>query len=166
LKELGDKEKQVALMVVMTATPSQNAVLRNWIGELLTIRNSNASSLSKTKQALLLTAKSKVIWPLIQMIAKQVKKVGWDDRPTSQRFGIGGVAVGIAFFGGHGAGIAALGTAVGVPLWIVLGAGSMFAQHLYAELVQTAGASEAQHGADEVAAEDGYKTIDLKRVDP
>lgn len=150
----------------MTATPSQNAALRAWISNLLIIRNSNANSLSKTKQALRLTANSKVIWPVIQLISKQVKKVGWDDRPTSQRFGIGGMAVGIALFGGQSAGIAALGAAIGVPLWVVLGAGSMFAQHLYSELVQTAGTSEAQHDADEVAEGDGYKTIDLKRVDP
>ncbi len=163
MQKLGEREKQVALQVVLTATPSQNAALRNWIGELLIIRRSEANTLSKAKEALAVTARSKVIWPLVQLIAKQAKKTGWDDRPTSQRFGIGGMAVGIALFGGQSAGIAALGTAVGVPLWVVLGAGSMFAQHLYSELVQSAENVEARNRGVEEAEGGHLKTIDLER---
>jgi hypothetical protein len=39
-----------------------------------------------------------------------------------------------ALFGPANAGIAALGSAVAVPLWVVFGAGAMFARHLYEEL--------------------------------
>jgi hypothetical protein len=38
-----------------------------------------------------------------------------------------GAVAGVALFGGKAAGIAALGTAIAVPLWIVLGAGGAFA---------------------------------------
>ncbi|MGV2101595.1 hypothetical protein [Rhizobium sp. 21-4511-3d] len=165
MEDLSENQKQVALAVVTAATPSENQALRSWLSELLTIRNSKTNSISKAKQALTVTAQSKVIWPVIQIIAKQVKKRGWDDRSKSQRFGIGGVAVGVALFGGQSAGIAALGTAVGVPLWVVLGAGSMFAQHLYSELVGSATAPEARsQGGDETDGK-SYKTIDLKRAD-
>ena len=40
----------------------------------------------------------------------------------------------IALFGGQGAGIAALGAAIGVPLWVVFGAGAAFAGVLYEEI--------------------------------
>ena len=42
--------------------------------------------------------------------------------------------MGIALFGSQSAGIAALGTAIGVPLWVVLGAGAAFANSLIEEL--------------------------------
>jgi hypothetical protein len=48
--------------------------------------------------------------------------------------GSGGAAVGVALFGGQSAGIAALGTAIGVPLWVVFGAGAAFAKSLHSEL--------------------------------
>lgn len=166
MEDIGNNERRVALQVATIANPSQNAALRAWISELLAIRDSKATSLSKARQALKITAQTKVIWPVVQLIAKQVKKTGWDDRPTSQRFGIGGVAVGVALFGGQSAGIAALGTAIGVPLWVVLGAGSMFARHLYAELLQSATASASTPQSDDEIDGKAYKTIDLTRADP
>ncbi|OCC02401.1 hypothetical protein BA190_24055 [Labrys sp. WJW] len=53
--------------------------------------------------------------------------------------GIAGAGAGLAFFGTQGAGIAALGTAAGVPLWVVPGAGSMFAKTLHEELTKRKG---------------------------
>ena len=50
------------------------------------------------------------------------------------KLGLGGAAVGLAVFGGQGAGIAALGTAIGVPLWVVFGAGAAFLGVLYEEI--------------------------------
>lgn len=60
--------------------------------------------------------------------------MAWDERGTKSRFGIAGAGVGLAVFGTKGAGIAALGGAIGVPLWIVLGAGAYFAPVLIEEL--------------------------------
>jgi hypothetical protein len=47
---------------------------------------------------------------------------------------MGAAATGVALFGGQGAGVAALGTAVGVPLWVIFGAGGAFMGVLYEEL--------------------------------
>lgn len=49
---------------------------------------------------------------------------------------MGVAAVAMTIFGGANAGIAALGGAIGVPLWVVLGGGSMFAKYLYDELTE------------------------------
>ena len=43
------------------------------------------------------------------------------------RLGLSAAAVGAVLFGGQDAGIAAQGTAMGVPLWVVLGSGPAFA---------------------------------------
>ena len=50
------------------------------------------------------------------------------------RLGISAAALGLLFFSGQAAGIAAMGGAIGVPLWIVFGAGGTFAGVLIDEI--------------------------------
>jgi hypothetical protein len=57
--------------------------------------------------------------------AKELKRVGWDKRSWKARLGMGAVIATLMTVGNAGAGIAALGTAIGVPLWIVIGAGAI-----------------------------------------
>lgn len=92
--------------------------------------------MGKAREALRATMRVKVIWPAIKIISKALKRHGWDRRSKPSRFGLAGAAIGLATFGGQSAGIAALGTAIGVPLWVVLGAGAQFASTLYGELVR------------------------------
>ena len=103
---------------------------------LIQIRESSLSGIQKAKQALQLTSKSKVVWPVVKILSQEVKRLGWDERGTKSRFGMVGAGVGLALFGSQGAGIAALGTAIGVPLWVVLGAGAYFAPVLIDELMK------------------------------
>jgi hypothetical protein len=103
----------------------------------LEIRESSLPAKRKAKDALTLTAESKVIWPAAKMIGSEAKRLAWNERGTTSRFGLIGVAIGATIFGGRGAGIAALGTAIGVPLWVVLGAGGAFAGMLIEELSPT-----------------------------
>lgn len=86
--------------------------------------------------ALRMTASEKVVWPIAKTIAAEVKRVVWEDRGLPARIGAGAAAIGAVVLGGQSAGIAALGTAVGVPLWIVLGAGGAFAGVLIEELTK------------------------------
>lgn len=129
-----DNQRQLAVYVTETATESEREALLNWANELLKIRDKNLPARSKAVEAVHLTARSKVIWPAAKMMAKEVKRHAWDERGIKSRFGLGGAAIGILAFGGQGAGIAALGTAIGVPLWVVLGAGATFAGMLVEEL--------------------------------
>lgn len=101
---------------------------------LLGIRNSNLPTVQKGKAAIRLTAQQRVIWPVIRLLAAEVKRIGWDERSMKARLGLAGATIGAMFFGGQSAGIAALGTAIGVPLWVVLGAGATFAGVLIEEL--------------------------------
>jgi hypothetical protein len=129
-----DNQRQVAVRVADAASDTVRAALLVWAQGLLQIRSASLPATQKAKSAIKLTAQSKVIWPITKMIAGEVKRLAWDDRSVKARFGLAGMAVGAAIFGGEGAGIAALGTAIGVPLWIVFGAGATFAGVLIEEL--------------------------------
>ncbi len=133
-EQLPENQKQLAVRIARTATDEERAALIRWIEQLLEIKAANLPAKSKAKEAVALTAKSKVILPSVKMIGREIKRLGWDERSIKGRLGITGSLVGIALFGGQGAGIAALGTAIGVPLWVVFGAGAVFAGVLYEEI--------------------------------
>ena len=130
------EQRSVALRVASSASVREREALLLWMVGLLQIRESSSSNVQKAKQALQFTSRSKVVWPAVKILGQEVKRLGWDERGIKSRFGIVGAGIGLALFGGQGAGIAALGTAIGVPLWVVLGAGAYFAPVLIEELTK------------------------------
>lgn len=136
MSEDDTRQRQLAITISHSASDSEADALRLWVQGLLRVRESDLSTYGKAKQAVGLTASSKVILPVLKIVAKQSKVHGWDNRSAAQRIGMGAAATGVALFGGANAGIAALGTAIGVPLWIVLGGGAMFAKYLFDELTR------------------------------
>ena len=60
-------------------------------------------------------------------LGSEIKRVSWDQRGLAERMALSAAAVAALIFSGQGAGIAALGGAIGVPLWVVFGAGGAFA---------------------------------------
>jgi hypothetical protein len=113
----------------------ERLLLAQWAKQMLTIRDSNASSMEKAREAVRETVRSRAIWPFIKTIAREIKRVGWDQRGVPARIGISAAAIALAL-PGHGAGIAALGGAFGVPLWVVFGAGGTFIGVLLEELAR------------------------------
>jgi hypothetical protein len=111
-------------------------------------------ALQKTKRAISLSASSRVIVAAVKIVGREVKRHGWDNRSRPARLGMGAAAGAVAFFGGKGAGIAALGGAVGVPLWVVFGAGGAFAGVLYEEITGRRLDTNAT-----------YRVMDAERVD-
>ncbi|TAT97837.1 hypothetical protein ELI49_29205 (plasmid) [Rhizobium ruizarguesonis] len=140
-----------------TATELSEAdALRDWAWLLIQLKDENISATTKARKAISLTASSKVILPAMKIIRAQAKRHGWDNRTSTQRLGIAAAAGTFTLFPGANAGIAALGGAVGVPLWMVFGGGSMFLKVLYDELTKR---------PDEQASEASYKIIDAKKED-
>jgi hypothetical protein len=129
------EERGIAIRIADTASPSEREAMLYWMIQLLQIRDSKLSSLQKAKQAVLLTKRSEVTWPVVKILATELKRIGWEERSTKGRAGILTAGGALAIFGSQGAGIAALGTAIGVPLWIVLGAGAYFATGFIQELL-------------------------------
>ena len=130
------KSEQVAIVhdIVDDANLEQQQALLEWGKDLLAIRHSDDLVVAKVKAAITATAQRKVIWPIVRVVLHRLKRLGWDERSWKARLGIGTAIATVAVFGGQGAGIAALGTAIGVPLWIVFGAGGTFAGLLIDEL--------------------------------
>ena len=131
---ISEHQKALAVRIAEVSTSEEKVALSKWIERLLEIRESNIPSIQKAKQAIAVTQESDVILPTIKMIGREIKKYGWDERGLPGRLFIGGALVGGAIFGGQGAGIAALGTAIGVPLWVVFGTGGAFIGVAYEEL--------------------------------
>lgn len=129
------EERGIAVRIADAATVSEREALLRWMIRLLQIRDSDLSHLQQAKQAILVTKQSEVTWPIVKLLAVELKRVGWDNRSAKSRAGLLTAGAAVALFGGQGAGIAALGTAIGVPLWIVLGAGAYFAAGLIQELI-------------------------------
>ena len=127
-------QRQLAVRIAENANATEKEAIRQWIDRLLVVRASELSSLKKAKLAISVTADSQVVLPTVKIIGREMKRLAWDDRSVKARFGLGGTAIALAAFGGQGAGIVALGTGIGVPLWVVFGAGATFVGVLYEEI--------------------------------
>lgn len=107
--------KPLIALIGKELTPRELSVLSD---DLVSTYNSKLPNIAKLKQAAALTGKA-------------LKELGWDNRGLSGRLGIATAIGTVVIFGGQGAGIAALGTAIGVPLWVVFGAGAAFLGEIY-----------------------------------
>jgi hypothetical protein len=118
--------RQLATAYLEQASNEELTVLLNWAQGLIAIRNSALSPIEKAKKAILLTTQSGAITPFLIFLGGEIKRVGWDERGLPERIALSAAAVAALVFSGHSAGIAALGGAIGVPLWVVFGAGGAF----------------------------------------
>ncbi|MBX4918375.1 hypothetical protein HJA76_01345 [Rhizobium bangladeshense] len=155
--EDSDSQKQLAIVIAQSVTQTEADALRDWARQLIDLKDEEIAATAKARKAIALTVSSKVILPAMRIISAQAKKHGWDNRTSTQRLGIAAAAGAFAVFPGANAGIAALGGAVAVPLWMVLGGGSMFLKVLYDELTERPN--------EEQAPEVSYKVIDAEKQD-
>ena len=130
--------QQLASAVLERATPDERAALLFWAQQLLAVRGSSMSRLEKAKRAILITIELKAVLPFITFLGAEIKRVGWDERGLPARMALSAAAVAGLLLSGHGAGIAALGGAIGVPLWVVFGAGAAFAGVIIEEVKRSA----------------------------
>lgn len=149
------RDTRFAVAVVDAVPPEHHLALKAWADRLVVIADSPAPRWQKAKEAMRATRASEVIWPALKTVAKQIKRAGWDTRSGPAKAFVSVAAVSAAVFGGKAAGVAALGTAVGVPLWVVFGAGAGFATAVAKEVSRK---SKAADGAS-------YTVIDAERRD-
>lgn len=156
--ETSKQHERLAVSIVESASSQEREALKNWALGLLEINRMPEPQLARAVKAIKFTASSKVVLPTLKIIAREIKKHGWDNRSKNARLGIGASAVTLATVGTQGAGIAALGTAIGVPLWFVFGAGAAFVGMLYDEL-------KKKEQPTEHAPTTTYKVIDAKKIE-
>lgn len=133
-KEEYNAIRKLAVTVVNQASAQERRILLDWAKQLVAIRDGHLSTPDKAKAAIKATIESKAILPFLKVLGTEIKRLGWDERGFAARMGIGAAAVALFLPGKGAAGIAALGGAVGVPLWIVFGAGGAFAGVIIQEL--------------------------------
>ena len=119
--------------IVENADDRQLAAIKTWTEAMISLRESGMAKFKKAKSAIRMSMDKDLIVPVVKTIATESKRLAWDDRGLKARSGLIAAVVAALTFGGQGAGIAALGGAIGVPLWVVFGAGGAFAASLYEE---------------------------------
>ncbi len=115
---------ELAQRVWEQTAPAEREALLTWLRDLAKIRDSGDTLPSRAYQALSCTLSSKAVWPLVKQLGRETKRLGWDERSSRWRAFLGGSGAGLLLLGTQGAGIAALGGAIGVPLWLVVGSGA------------------------------------------
>jgi hypothetical protein len=142
-----DFEKRVLALarpLIANLNNAERQRLLLWAQELMRIRESNLPAWRKGQLALKASVRTDVALPLLRHLAREARSLGirskkhlWDNRGWAARLGMIGVSLGGIVVGGKGAGIAALGGAIGVPLWLVIGAGGAVLGSLIDELSKT-----------------------------
>lgn len=127
------EQKTFVAQMVQEMSVDEASSLMGWGQKMLEIRDSRLSWLQKVKAAYAETLSRKVIMPAMKRIALALKKHAWDERGNKSRLGIAVAGATAMTFGGQAAGIAALGGAISVPLWVVFGSGAVFAAQIVEE---------------------------------
>jgi hypothetical protein len=119
-----DESRQRVLIaqVIGDLSPTDRDELLCWLQEIAAIRNGSLSAYEKVKRSIKATAKSPAVVAVVKNLAVRLKGVVWDRRGLPARIGLSAATFALVFLS-QGAGIAALGGAVGVPLFLVFGAG-------------------------------------------
>ncbi len=125
---------QIIHRILADITPAQGMALHQWASQLLMLRKSTTSGPEKFQAIIQLTKDAKILIPLIKKIFVELKRTGWDESSWKSRLGMGATLWASLIVGKAAAGIALLGGAIAVPLWIVFGTGDKFVKALITEL--------------------------------
>lgn len=117
--------RKVVAQAVEVMNENEKAEVLSWAERSMTIVNNRELSKSQKLLALREVRASKPILRLFVALARLVKSKTWDNQSWARRFGIGGLAVGAVTFGTQAAGVAAMGTAIGVPLALITASGGL-----------------------------------------
>lgn len=130
----GQETRKYAVLagrIAAAADVSERAALHAWSTELLAIRAADRGDFAKAKAALGATLARESLFPVVRVLGRELKRVGWDERGLLMRFGLVFLALTLARRGGK-LGLAVLGSALMVPVWMVLGDHGRLAQALQA----------------------------------
>ncbi|MFB1485987.1 MULTISPECIES: hypothetical protein [unclassified Thiocapsa] len=113
------------VQAVLRLPPAEQQRLLGWSRGLGEIRYGTLRGLKKAAAILALTRDQKAAWPLLKMLSLAVKHILWDARSWTVRLGVGSVIATFVAAENGGAGIVTLGGGIGLPLWMLIGAGGV-----------------------------------------
>jgi hypothetical protein len=118
MEDKHNRQKQLAVKIADSADAKERKILLDWALGLEEIRNKSLPARKKAVEAIKLTGRSKIVIKVAKLIAREIKRHSWDERGWKGR------------------------AAIGVPLWVVLGAGGLFIGELIELLQQKLGTSK------------------------
>jgi hypothetical protein len=148
--ESDSQTQKLAVAVVDQASALEREILLKWAQQLVAIRDSNMSTMDKAKASIARTYESEAIWPLLNLLGRELKRIGWDERGLPARIGLSAAALALVLPGKGAAGLAALGGAIGVPLWVVFGAGGAFVGVIIDEIRKQPPAAAPSHPTEKI----------------
>lgn len=113
--------------LVDETAPEERITLLAWLVELLTIRASDATAGLKFARAIRATTRRRTVVTILRTVGRPLVRLAWTDRSWKARLAGIGITLSALVWPGQSAGLALLGTAVAVPLWIVFGSGALVA---------------------------------------
>lgn len=124
-----NSRRQSAVRRLISETYSQmneedRGVVREWAQRSLVVVENPALTKSQKVFELRKVKPTKPVFHLIVAIARLLKAKTWDNQSWARRLGVGGLTVGVVSFGTQAAGVAAMGTAIGVPLALITASGA------------------------------------------
>lgn len=119
--------ERLARQLQESLAPEEREILLDWLVELLEIRESHVSASLKFARAIRATVRRRTVVTILKTTGRPFVRLAWADRTWMARLAMLGVVVTSLVWRGHQAGIALLGTAVAVPLWVVFGSGAVVA---------------------------------------
>jgi len=132
--------------ILAHASREERQGLRTWAERLLAIRDRREYPPVKVQLALQASIDPAFSAHSLQLLGRELKRIGWDERDTYERLGIS-VAGTMAMLTSVGAiALAAFGGAFSIPMWVVFGSGDAFARALI-ERAATDGEQGAQQDA-------------------
>jgi hypothetical protein len=157
---------KLARAVVAELNPAQREVLGDYMASLILLKQQDLPAQTKVLDSIDLTADKQVLGVLTKGSGRLLAKHAWKDRSWKGRIGLSAAALVTLFTAGQGAAVAVLGSAVGVPLWIVFGSGDSFAGELLEEVARMRGETlDTDHQIPrETAAADPDLSLDVEDI--
>lgn len=114
----------LASSILKEFTEAERQEIKSWAETAIVIRNDESlNQVQKVKRLYEESWKSNVITKFLKACLKLIKKHGWDERSMPAKLALSGVTFGVATMGTKFAGVASAGFGIGVPFFVLTGAG-------------------------------------------
>lgn len=130
-----EKMNKVIEKVLKVLSEEEKDALLKWAEECKEVVDSRRKKKNKIKKLTEITRRNNdALKSVFKVMGKNLQKYLWTDRGFVARCAVAGAGAGILTGGFGGAGIACLGTAIGVPFFLVTAAGGAFLGMLISEI--------------------------------
>ena len=73
-------QREVAQRIAASVDEVERAKLLAWVFQLVQIRDSSGSLFAKGRDALSVTFREGVAWPVVKLVGSEMRRLAWDER--------------------------------------------------------------------------------------